>query len=71
MLQDFEQINKLPKERGILIHHKIPNVKPNGHIESFGKSTSKTLDRKIDQSLAKVLFIHNHYSLIKTTGVTG
>lgn len=31
MLQDFKQINKLPKERGISIHCKVTNVKPNGH----------------------------------------
>lgn len=71
MLQDFEQINKLPKERGVLTHCKIPNVKPNGHIENLRKSTNKTLERKTDQSLAIVLFIHNHCILIKTTGVTG
>lgn len=71
VLQDFEQINKLLKERWISIHHKIPNVNTNGHTESLWKSTSKTLKRKTDQSLAKVLFICNHCILIKTTGVSG
>lgn len=46
MLQDFEQINKLPKERGVLTHCKIPNVKPNGHIENLKKVPIKPWKEK-------------------------
>lgn len=73
MLQDFEQINTLLKKKKkakfqLIIKYSMLSQMG---IQKLWEKVSIKPWKGIDQSLAKVLLIHNQFILIKTTGVTG